>query len=59
MKCPKCGYISFDHNEVCPKCNKNIAALRDSMSLPSYKAAPLSMLKSLTEEASDRIRYGT
>lgn len=53
MKCPKCGYISFDHNEICPKCNKNIAALRDKMSLPSYKAAPLSMLKALTGEASD------
>ncbi len=53
MKCPKCGYISFDHNEVCPKCNKNIAALRDKMSLPSYKAAPVSMLKALTGEASD------
>ena len=53
MKCPKCGYISFDYNEVCPKCNKNIAALRDKMSLPSYKAAPLSMLKALTGEASE------
>lgn len=53
MKCPKCGYISFDYNEVCPKCNKNIAALRDKMSLPSYKAVPLSMLKALTGEASD------
>jgi hypothetical protein len=53
MKCPKCGYISFDYNEVCPKCNKNIAALRDKMSLPSYKAAPLSMLKALTGEAGD------
>jgi hypothetical protein len=52
MKCPKCGYISFDHNEFCPKCNKNIAALRDKMSLPAYKAAPLSMLKSLTGEGS-------
>ena len=53
MKCPKCGYISFDYNEVCPKCNKNIAALRDKMSLPSYKAAPLSMLKALTGEVGD------
>jgi hypothetical protein len=53
MKCPKCGYISFDYNEVCPKCNKNIAALRDKMSLPAYKAAPLSMLQSLTGEGSD------
>jgi hypothetical protein len=53
MKCPKCGYISFDHNEVCPKCNKNIAALRDKMSLPPYKATPPAMLKSLTGEAND------
>jgi len=49
----RCGYISFDYNEVCPKCNKNIAALRDKMSLPSYKAAPLSMLKALTGETGD------
>lgn len=24
MRCPKCGYISFDHKEFCKKCNKNI-----------------------------------
>jgi hypothetical protein len=24
MRCPKCGYISFDHQEICRKCNKNI-----------------------------------
>lgn len=24
MRCPKCGYISFDHQESCRKCNKNI-----------------------------------
>ncbi len=53
MKCPKCGYISFDYNEVCPKCNKNIAALRDKMSLSSYKVTPPSMLKALNGEASD------
>ena len=26
MRCPKCGYISFDHLEVCLKCKKNISA---------------------------------
>ncbi len=25
MRCPKCGYISFDHIETCLKCNKDIA----------------------------------
>ena len=53
MKCPKCGYISFDHNEFCPKCNKNIAVIRDKMSMPSYKASPPSMLGALTGEAND------
>ena len=24
MRCPKCSYISFDHQETCRKCNKNI-----------------------------------
>jgi hypothetical protein len=24
MRCPKCGYISFDNQETCRKCNKNI-----------------------------------
>ena len=25
MRCPKCGYISFDNVEKCLKCKKNIA----------------------------------
>lgn len=25
MRCPKCGYISFDHQEICKKCAKNIS----------------------------------
>ena len=53
MKCQKCGYISFDHNEICPKCKKNISAVRDKMNLPPYKAVPLSLLGSLTGEGND------
>ncbi|NLZ18092.1 MAG: hypothetical protein GX087_10230 [Desulfobulbaceae bacterium] len=26
MRCPKCGYTSFDKQERCPKCKKNIVA---------------------------------
>ncbi len=25
MRCPKCGYISFDHMDTCLKCNKDIS----------------------------------
>lgn len=31
MRCPKCGYISFDHLEACVKCKKNIKAVSDSL----------------------------
>lgn len=31
MRCPKCGYISFDHLEACLKCKKNISAASDAL----------------------------
>jgi len=43
MKCPKCGYISFDYNQVCPKCNKDISADGQKMNLPSYKPGSFSI----------------
>ena len=36
MKCPKCKYISFDHNENCPKCRKDLTEVRGKMNLPAY-----------------------
>lgn len=27
MRCPKCGYISFDHLETCGKCSKDLSAV--------------------------------
>lgn len=47
MKCPKCSFISFDYNDACPKCRKDLTHERDLMGLPSYKPKPLSMLASL------------
>jgi hypothetical protein len=31
MRCPKCGYISFDHLEKCLKCKKDISAVSDTL----------------------------
>lgn len=31
MRCPKCGFISFDHLEQCLKCKKNIKAVSDTL----------------------------
>jgi len=57
MKCPKCRYISFDYNEVCPKCNKDLASERKKMNLPGYKPNPPFFLGSLTGDLSDS-RFG-
>jgi hypothetical protein len=51
MKCPKCNYISFDYNQVCPKCNKDISSEQQRMSLPDYKPSPPYLLASLLGES--------
>lgn len=43
MKCPKCGYISFDHHDHCPKCKKNISDTRAKLNLPAFMANPISV----------------
>ncbi len=44
MRCPKCGYISFDHNQICPKCNKDISDEQAKLNLPTYKSNPPQLL---------------
>ena len=53
MKCPKCSYISFDFNQVCPRCSKDISAEQSKLNLPSFRPDPPSLLGALTGEASD------
>ena len=53
MKCQKCGYISFDYNEACPKCNRGLEAERDRLNLPSYKPDPPFLLEPLIRKISD------
>ncbi len=52
MKCPKCGYISFDHNQNCPKCKKPLTGQAAKMNLPDYEPAPPFLLASLVGEES-------
>jgi hypothetical protein len=47
MKCTKCSYISFDYNEICPKCNKDISFEREKMNLPTFRPNPPFLLGSL------------
>jgi len=42
MRCPKCGYISFDHLESCKKCNKDISEVSERLDGTVFAyAAPL------------------
>jgi ssDNA-binding Zn-finger/Zn-ribbon topoisomerase 1 len=40
MRCPKCGYISFDYNLECPKCRSDISMEQRKLNLPSFKQSP-------------------
>ncbi len=51
MKCPKCGYISFDFNQVCPKCNKEISSEQAMLNLPSFRPDPPFLLGTLIGDA--------
>src|SRR4030043_1611429 len=53
MRCPKCGYESFDYNQVCPKCNKNIANEQAKLNIPAFKPNPPSLLGILTGEGDE------
>jgi len=53
MRCPKCGYISFDHNLTCPKCNKDISSEQKRLNLPSFMPSPPPLLGALIGEGGD------
>lgn len=45
MRCPKCGYISFDHLENCLKCNKEIKKSADALHGTVFNTAAPNFLK--------------
>lgn len=45
MRCPKCGFISFDHLEECLKCNRNIKEVSDSLKGAVYNISAPTFLK--------------
>jgi hypothetical protein len=54
MKCPKCGYTSFDHNDSCPRCRKDVAAERHRLNLPAFTPNPPYLLGHLNGEVGAR-----
>ena len=35
MKCPSCGYISFDYLDTCKRCGNNLTSVRDLVNITS------------------------
>jgi len=48
MKCPKCSYISFDYNQRCPKCSKDLVPEQKKRNLAAFKHNPPFLLATLT-----------
>ncbi len=49
MRCPKCGYISFDHMDSCLKCTKQIIETTSDLRGTTFNAAPPSFLSVFSE----------
>ena len=45
MRCPKCGFISFDHLETCLKCHKDIKSVSDTINGSVYNVTAPTFLK--------------
>ncbi len=45
MRCPKCGYISFDHLEICLKCNKDVSKVSSRVEGTTYHVEAPSFLR--------------
>ena len=44
MRCPKCGYISFDHLDQCQKCRADLSREKMHLNLLNTPANPISLL---------------
>ncbi|WP_448381885.1 hypothetical protein [Desulfosoma sp.] len=55
MKCPKCGFVGFDHVSTCAKCGKDLDAVRRELNLfdfaPSVPTFILDAVLALSQKA--------
>lgn len=47
MRCPRCSFTSFDHNEKCPKCGKDLIKTRELLGLIPTASRPVSFIAGL------------
>lgn len=55
MRCPKCGYISFDHIEICLKCKKDIKVVSDNLHGTVFNVSAPSFLQVNKREAEPEV----
>jgi hypothetical protein len=51
MRCPKCGYISFDHRDRCGKCQTDLTGERLRLNLLGIKPNPISLKEIIDRNA--------
>ncbi|UQZ89038.1 hypothetical protein C4J81_07435 [Deltaproteobacteria bacterium Smac51] len=51
MRCPKCGFNSFDHNLTCPKCHKDLTATRRLLNLSIPSPGGINFFRTASERA--------
>jgi hypothetical protein len=44
MKCPKCGFVSFDHLSECTRCRCDLRAVREGLGFGEFKPEVPSLL---------------
>ena len=47
MRCPKCGYNQFDHEDTCSKCRADLSGERNRLNLPEGPVNPISLTEIL------------
>lgn len=50
MRCPKCGYVSFDHLNNCLKCSRDLSDCRGDLNLMDFRPEVPFLLGSLVGE---------
>ena len=50
MRCPKCGYVSFDHLNNCMKCSRDLSGCRQDLNLIDFRPEVPFLLGSLVGE---------
>ncbi|MBI4377860.1 MAG: hypothetical protein HY578_02055 [Nitrospinae bacterium] len=44
MKCPKCGYVSFEYLDQCKKCGRDLSQFKSSLGVVAFKPEPLTIV---------------